>query len=214
MLCGVTPNTLAQNLAWIQHTNVSAISAACSSDGSKIVIVQSPGSIYTSADYGITWTQQTSAPTNTYWRAVASSADGRKPVAAQYPGFIYTSTNYGSIWTQQSSAGSNYWWCIASSMDGTRLIAGQGGAAGLGYAAGDVYTSTNGGMNWTDAGLGINWWQIIAISSDGSDLIANGYSSTNIGISWQQHNAWPGGNFMAYSRDLSHLILAQILQTS
>ena len=211
-ICSVSANVLAQNLAWIQHTNISAISAAYSSDGSKIVVAQSPGSIYTSMDYGITWTQQTSAPTNTYWSSVATSSDGQKLVAAQSSGFIYTSTNYGSTWTRQNNAGSNYWSCVGSSDNGNRLIAGQGGAVGLGYAGGYVYISTDSGVSWTPTGLGFDWWQSIATSSDGSQLIAKGgsiYRSTNFGVSWTQQSTWPGANMVACSSDGSHLILVQ-----
>src|SRR6267378_267177 len=60
---------------------------ASSADGTKLVSVIWPGSIYTSTNSGATWTN-TSAP-NKNWGAVASSADGTKLAAATSGGGIY-----------------------------------------------------------------------------------------------------------------------------
>src|SRR5207247_2066439 len=83
-------------------------SAACSSDGSKIVAglnFSGPGSggftsyICTSADSGLTWVAQPNAPTNSI-RSLASSADGNRLIAGT-SGLIYISTNSGVNWTAQ-----------------------------------------------------------------------------------------------------------------
>jgi len=62
---------------------------ASSADGTRLVAVVFNGGIYTSADSGATWVQNTSAPVNR-WASVASSADGLSLAAAIYGGQIYT----------------------------------------------------------------------------------------------------------------------------
>src|SRR6266536_810154 len=66
------------------------------------------------------------------WNSVASSADGTKLVAAAREfldscgiysdGLIYTSPDSGATWTQ-TSAPTNSWQSVASSADGTKLVA-------------------------------------------------------------------------------------------
>jgi photosystem II stability/assembly factor-like uncharacterized protein len=75
------------------------VSVACSADGGKIVAASSlpvgifttnvPGPIYTSTDFGATWTSNNVPETN--WVSVATSADGNKLVAAMRAGGIWVS---------------------------------------------------------------------------------------------------------------------------
>jgi photosystem II stability/assembly factor-like uncharacterized protein len=97
---------------------------ACSADGTKLVVAQNPGSIYTSSNSGTNWVQRTSGlPGSAAWTSVASSADGGKLAATVNGGGIYTSLNWGATWTQQVGAPNANWWAIASSADGTKLAA-------------------------------------------------------------------------------------------
>ena len=59
-----------------------------------------------------------------------------------FDGYIYTSGNSGASWTQATTAGSRKWYAIASSSDGTKLAAVDGGP---GY----IYTSTDSCATWT-----------------------------------------------------------------
>jgi DNA-binding beta-propeller fold protein YncE len=70
---------------------------ASSTDGTKLVAVQSNnGYIYTFAGSGVTWTAAMSAGRGS-WQSVASSSDGTKLVAAQSnSGYIYTSADFGA----------------------------------------------------------------------------------------------------------------------
>ena len=100
------------------------LSVASSSDGSHLAAVVYGGGIYTSTNFGVTWTWQTSAPTGAAWCSVASSSDGSHLAAMVYPGGIYTSTNFGVNWTEQTGAPTNaYWRSVASSSDGSHLAA-------------------------------------------------------------------------------------------
>lgn len=101
---------------------------------------------------------RTSAPSNT-WSAVASSADGAKLVAVAAPqwirygtnidydsvgeGSIYRSLDSGATWTQ-TVAPTNHWASIASSADGTKLVAASPGAG--------IFTSSNSAATWRQTG--------------------------------------------------------------
>jgi hypothetical protein len=166
-------------LTWTQTTFQSEtwVALASSADGNKLVAVsggstgtfQYAGYIWTSTNAGATWTS-TSAP-DQQWGCVASSADGSTLVAAvggnltqqaqHVSGQIYTSTNSGASWTQ-AYVPYSVWHCLASSADGTKLIA----------SSGTTYLSTNSGFNWTLSSLGNSAWESVASSADGSKLVA------------------------------------------
>ena len=102
---------------------------------------------------------------------------------------------YAKTWRQTGASDLN-WISIASSSDGTRMIAAN--------YAGDLYQSINSGQTWnglTVASLGSADWTGVASSSDGTILAAvlfdNGiYLSTNSGTSWAAEEsasvAWDG----------------------
>jgi hypothetical protein len=177
------------------------ICIASSADGSFLVAgVGTNGSIYISPDAGASWTQ-TTAPTNNFWGSIASSADGNKLVAASgfpyYDGIenpnstnaIYTSTDSGATWTQ-TKAPTNTWSSVASSADGSKLV------AAVGYPSkGVIYTSIDSGANWlsNSAPYAPDGWQSVASSADGVTLVAvEGDSmlvsvSTNSGATWSSN---------------------------
>jgi photosystem II stability/assembly factor-like uncharacterized protein len=156
------------------------IAIVCSADGSKLVAVTGnelyfPGTsvfgILTSSDFGATWTQ-TSAP-GAFWIDVAASADGTKLVATAQGG-VYTSTDSGADWTQ--STGAPYFGdpsAVASSADGNRLVMSlqEYGSSGLSDVQG-IYTSSDAGTNWTQAGAPAKIWGSVASSADGTKRFA------------------------------------------
>ena len=103
---------------------------------------------------------------------------------------IYASTNSGASWIK-TGASSNQWYCIASSADGTKLVAG---ASDIGFSTpAFIYTSTNSGATWQSNNVPIAIWLSVASSADGRELAAvcNGgiYTSTNSGATWQTNNS-------------------------
>jgi photosystem II stability/assembly factor-like uncharacterized protein len=144
------------------------LSIASSADGSKLVAVNAAGSIYTSQNFGNSWSQ-TSAP-NESWFGVASSTNGNHLVAVGNAGPIYISTNSGAMWWAATNAPVAGWAAVCSSSDGSKLAAVQWG--------GQVYTSVDGGIIWLprsvpntyDAG-GI--WGI-AMSNHGDKIVTAG----------------------------------------
>lgn len=112
-------------------------SVASSSDGSKLIAgtensVLGTNRIYTSTNSGLTWLASSVAPER-IWFSVASSADGMKAVALASSGLhvggktvlpMYHSTNSGLFWEKTISAPTNRAWSwVASSADGTKLVA-------------------------------------------------------------------------------------------
>jgi hypothetical protein len=166
-------------------------SVASSADGSKLVAIgfdlSFNAGFFISTNSGISWTQ-ISVP-GAFLR-VASSADGEKLAEAAYNGGIYTSTNSGVAWTQ-ASAPTNYWSSIASSADGSKLVA-------VTMNSNQVFTSTDSGMTWMQTTVnktnGVSpGWFAIASSADGTKLEAVNlepfiFTSTDSGMTWTQNS--------------------------
>jgi hypothetical protein len=79
------------------------------------------------------------------------------------------------------------WLSVASSSDGTKLVAVNQGSSPA--YAGRIYTSTNSGATWTLTSAPANRWNAVASSADGTRLVAtaNGgpvYVSIDSGITW------------------------------
>ena len=98
------------------------------------------------------------------------------------------------LWTPRAPFGNgwNGWSSVASSSDGSKLVA----AANYDY----IYTSTNYGVTWMQqTNPGSRFWSSVASSSDGSKLVAAAnysaysgsadnyiYTSSNYGVTWVQ----------------------------
>jgi hypothetical protein len=99
----------------------------------------------------------------------------------------------GQAWTTTSALVTN-WEAVASSADGSRLVAvvytdGNGGG-------GPIFISSDSGTNWTQTSAPLAEWDTVACSADGTKLIAGAgfnnpgpvYTSTNSGASWISNN--------------------------
>ena len=147
--------------SWLQVTNAPVENwwaSACSADGNKLVAVYGKaifnggdtyveGSIYTSTNFEVNWTQADNIP-SCIWIAITSSADGQHLVAipSDNSTFIYSSGDFGATWNpiNTPSALLN---CICSSADGNKLAAGEWNDFPPNPSL--IYTSTNAGLNWT-----------------------------------------------------------------
>ena len=118
---------------WTQQTALGGqdwTGVACSSDGTKIVAVAGYiGYLYTSADSGTTWVPQTGAGKRN-WSAVVCSSDCSRILAVSDS--LLTSLDSGVTWAQQS-IGVTGIFAVASSADGTKLVAALEG--------GNIYTA-------------------------------------------------------------------------
>ena len=197
---------------------------ASSSDGTRLVAVDSR-TIYTSGDSGATWSIPPSSPMDN-WTSVASSADGTRLIAVgmeQGPalmsdgswkyGYVYTSSDSGATWAQTGTQGS--WTGVASSADGTKLVAVS--------SDGDIYASTDSGATWTDRTNSPRGpfllWSSLASSADGTKLVAAGSSegvtdwplgyictSWDSGATWTQRGTLQSWQSLASSADGAKLI--------
>ena len=173
---------------------------ASSSDGSKLVTGNYGGYIYTSKDYGATWTPRTGAGTGN-WHAFASSADGTKLVTGKMGGHIYTSTDSGINWTRRDipGFGTGYWYGFASSATGQNLVTGNFG--------GNIYYSTNYGVTWTQGnipGVDSGQWYGFASSDDGTKVVTGSYggyiyTSTDSGANWTQRTGAGTGGWHGFA---------------
>jgi hypothetical protein len=106
----------------------------------------------------------------------------------------------GSSWTARDS--NREWTCVASSADGTKLVAGTNG--------GQLYTSTDSGITWTPRENTRNWAGV-ASSADGSKLVGvanNGqiYTSIDSGLTWTARATVHAWTCVASSSDGSKLV--------
>ncbi|HXA45534.1 MAG TPA: YCF48-related protein, partial [Candidatus Angelobacter sp.] len=162
--------------------------ATTSADGS-VMIAGTYGGLYISTNSGVDWQLNSNAPQNVWYWSAACSADGTKAVAAAYydtaagnPQLLYVSQDSGATWTA-ASAPSNNWSAVASSADGTKLIA-------LAFN-GLIYRSTDSGTTWTSNNI-VGYWRSVACSADGTKVVAVAspgqiYTSTNSGLNWNSH---------------------------
>jgi photosystem II stability/assembly factor-like uncharacterized protein len=178
------------NSSWTSVSNANAwASIASSADGTKLVAGADNAGVFNSADGGLTWTKGTGSPAGA--DAVASSADGTKCVAVfnngGLGGGIFTSTNSGASWiTQNNPPTSAFWLAVASSVDGTHLVAV--------IFNGKIYTSANSGATWTPhtGSPATAAWDAVASSANGSNLVvavSGGNIYTNSGTSWTATSA-------------------------
>ena len=171
------------------------------------------------------WTQ-TGAPTNE-WKTIATSASGSKLVAAaDGVSLIHASTNAGTNWSA-TSAPQKVWFALASSADGTTLLAVGSDylyitngpfSISLVLTFARIFTSTNSGAHWTQAGgtpIDVTWTSAAA-SADGRKLVVGAtsgaiYTSTNAGSTWILRGApkkqW---NSIASSADGERLVAVAV----
>lgn len=203
-----TAGTTAGGLSW---TDVAA-----DSTGMRLVAVSrqslpfAQGDIWTSTDAGATWTNRTTGTeaSGQGWASVASDSTGTRLVAVTIltgdiqtvvdadppivivtpgPATVWTSSNAGLTWTSRmpviSTSPDVLEPRVASDATGSRLI----------LAAGDIWTSTDGGDTWIDQTAGSSVasqpWVDIACDSTGVHVVAistdsNIWTSSNGGQTW------------------------------
>ncbi len=183
---------------------------ASSADGIKLVAALNGGVIYTSTNSGASWVPGLGPAA---FSSVASSADGTRIVAVINNNStggvgIYASTDSGATWIQQSSA-ARFWFSVASSANGSNLVAVVAGGTGAG-----IYT--NSGNTWTATSAPSKTWVSVASSADGIKLAAveSGtgqiYTSVNRGSTWTQQTNAPSLTWasIASSADGGKLVAA------
>jgi hypothetical protein len=122
-------------------------------------------------------------------------------------GAIYRSSDAGATWTQTTAPNTNYWSGVASSADGTTLVAASQDVG--------IYRSLDAGANWTamNAPGGWDFRPAVACSADGYRVVAAGLVDQV--ITWPYSGPWrwvstPTNDWtsVACSADASKLVVA------
>ena len=137
----------------------------------------------------VSGTTQTAAPNTSYVATSSSDTSFSLPTTANVGDQVQiTGAGTGGwsvangLWTQ-SGAPRFGWSAVASSADGTRLVATTSGFGGL------IYTSANSGLTWTLGSAPSAYWSSVASSADGIHCVAVAYqggiyTSSDSGATW------------------------------
>jgi photosystem II stability/assembly factor-like uncharacterized protein len=168
-----------------------------SSSGQYLAANGVDGYIYTSNDYGQTWTNNNDSSGSHSWYRLAGSSSGQYLLASVIGGDIYTSNDYGQTWTDTASVSTvSDILNISVSGNGQYMLAASEGDQG------DVYVSDDYGQTWTSSGLesitGLTTWSTVASSNDGQYMYAGNYNhdiykSSDYGLTWTDVSSSIGG---------------------
>jgi len=103
-----------------------------------------------------------------------------------WAGPIYVSTNSGATWSL-TPAPVIAWQTVASSVDGTHLVAAAVDDGTGSYLGGPIYTSPDSGQTWQLEGAPQATWMSVASSADGGKLV--GVTQTGNIYTWQSDAA-------------------------
>jgi hypothetical protein len=188
-------------VTWFWTGPPSARVVASDASGAFLVAGADEGTLWTSGNFGESWTDRTPAGPTWHWLAIASSSNGAKLVALSggastptcaEPGDIWTSDNFGAHWIDRTPTGPAHDACLisaASDASGTNLV-----AVGAG-----IWTSTDAGVTWTQRTVSASasseplFWSSVASDTTGGRLIAavgrlggrgDLWTSADGGLSW------------------------------
>jgi hypothetical protein len=151
--------------------------------------------IYTSDNYGVSWTQRTNF--NGVFERISLSSSGQyqSAVIYQFGGsgqYIFTSSDYGVSWTKRIQF-TGQWTSISLSSTGQY----QSATISSGGDGAYIYTSSDYGVSWTKRTQFTGNWVSISLSSSGQYQSATMYSdkiyiSSDYGVTWQSSSSTTG----------------------
>ena len=149
-----------------------------SSSNGQYFVIASNDNVFTSIDYGVTWTQQLPILIIT---SVVSNASGNLLIGC-YPGFIYNSTDHGLSWSQTTPTNEQMFAINGTSTD--YLV-------GVSNADNSIWTSSNQGTTWVQKN-NTNSFTNAAISADGQIIYAlhGNQPSSSLQISLNGGTTW------------------------
>ena len=184
--------------------------------GTDKTITVAAGATYTftNADWGFTDTGDSSPNDFVAVKLLLPPAVGILQVDGQDVFNFPTTTPISTAWTARMTDQSRSWLSVASSADGTKLVAAESNF----FDSGSLYISTNSGVTWTARESG-RQWSSVASSADGSKLVAAGsgvvqagllYTSTDSGVTWtaRMTDSLRYWNSVASSADGTKLVAA------
>ena len=144
-------------------------SVAISADGSTAIAVRgtSPVTIWKTTNYGTSWSEIYSNPSNVSLGNISCSNDGKYILVALTQGTsgkMYLSTNYGSSFSSISSLSDSNYFKVAMSSNGMYMVS----ACNSGY----VYYSQNYGSSWSQSSLSNSNYYGICMSKNANYIYA------------------------------------------
>jgi photosystem II stability/assembly factor-like uncharacterized protein len=172
-------------IAWterrpINDNNYQWWRAAIDADGSNMIVCAWGKRVYTSTDYGQTWTTRRSSDES--WCAVATDADGSFLLSAYYgAGHTHYSANGGVNWTECLHGGDPIVNArlLACSGDGQYILAGESG--------GRLFLSIDSAVSFTEiqpAGAANYNWYCGFVSPSGQYMVAAMNDGVGAGTAW------------------------------
>ncbi len=105
--------------------------------------------------------------------------------------FVVFSANAaeGYFWRQFDNTPEVQWASVATTPDGSQVVAVQRYTAGNANQPGQMWRSTDGGATWTTLTVPVSNWRTVDISTDGTKIVAAGcstplYVSHDSGVTW------------------------------
>ena len=192
-LFGTSANVLTERYAPVATANWASVSL--SSTGQYQSAAVNGGNIWTSSDYGVTWTERTTGSTRV-WYYISLSSTGQYQSAVVNNGNIWTSSDYGVTWTARTAPGAPGWRSISLSSTGQYQTAVPQGDL--------IRTSSDYGVTWTSRttpGSLLWWW--ISLSSTGQYQTAvvnsgNIWTSSDYGVIWTERTPAGAGTPRAW----------------
>lgn len=179
---------------------------AASETGQHVSATAMSGRIYTSSDYGQTFTPRDS---DRGWRGISMSADGQHQLAAELSssGKLYRSTNYGVTWSAVSGSTDRMWLDTGISNNGQYQIGVSYHSAPFRPAIA-LLSSDYGATFNPIASLADLTYGVVEVSATGQYMVASGVTgeiiySDDYGATWNQILQIPSGYFqgLAMSSD-------------
>jgi hypothetical protein len=128
------------------------------------------GSIFTSTNFGRTWTHPSTNPPSGPFRLLAGDGSGRRSLIVDSAGKLSFSSDFGVSWAT-SNVNSSKWTDVAYSSSGNYTVAVTDGDG--------ILMSSNGGVDWNVVSSSDSSWTSVAISSTGQFIIAANQDSDN-----------------------------------
>jgi hypothetical protein len=185
---------------------------------SAVINNSANGNIYTSSDYGVTWTKRTQYTGSWYSISLSSTGQYQSAVIQSTGSNIYTSSDFGVTWTQRTQY-TGQWTSISLSSTGQY----QSAVISTGGSGRYIYTSSNYGVNWIQRTQYTGEWRSISVSSNGqyqsavtNSSLGDGayiYTSSDFGVNWTKQTQFTGG-FNSISLSSSGQYQSAVIQAS
>jgi photosystem II stability/assembly factor-like uncharacterized protein len=190
-------------VAQLPHESLGIVSTVdLSADGNTIVVASTAPAIYISTNAGKTWSQKANPPGGSgLWGITCSSDCSRLAVTGGEffggDGSLFISNDSGSTWKQQlpANAAGTSLNVVASSADGTRLVAPGIGQLRISTDSGLTWTTRDADRIWTSVSSSADGTRLVAVAHDGQiyTSTATPAASTSAGtagyISARQHDS-------------------------